>query len=161
MTPWSAALQAPLSSTVSWSLLKLMSIESVMLSNHLNLCGPLLLSSIFTSIKDFSNESAIQIKWPEYWSFSFSISPSSEYSGLISLRVDWFDLLPSKFLNLETFGLNLNLHKNFPDSSVGKESSCNAGDPISITGLGRSTGEGKGYPLQYSAWRISWTVIVH
>ena len=94
VTPWSAALQAPLSFTVSWSLLKLMSIESVMLSNHLNFCGPLLLlSSIFTSIMDFSNESAIHIKWPEYWSFSFSISSSNEYSGLISFKTDWFDLL--------------------------------------------------------------------
>ena len=70
-----------------------MSIESVMLSNHLILCGPLLLPSIFPSIRVFPNESALHIRWPEYWSFRFSISPSSEYSGLISFRIDWFDLL--------------------------------------------------------------------
>ena len=90
-TPWTAAHQAPLSSTVSQSLLRFMSIELVMLSNHLILRHPLLLSSIFPSIKVFSNESALRIRWPKHW--SFSISPSSEYSGLISFRIDWFDLL--------------------------------------------------------------------
>ena len=93
-TPWTAACQAPLSITNSWSLLRLMSIESVMPSNHLILCCPLfLLSSIFPSIRAFSNESVLHIRWPNYWSFSFSISPSNEYSGLISLRIEWFDLL--------------------------------------------------------------------
>ena len=93
-TPWTAAHQASLSITNSWSLLKLMSIKSVMPSNHLILCHPLLLpSSIFSSIRDFSNESALRIRWPNYWSFSFSISPSKEYSGLISFRMDWLDLL--------------------------------------------------------------------
>ena len=88
MTPWTAAFQASLSFTISWSLLKLMSIESVMQSNHLILCRPLLLlPSIFPSIRVFSSE------WPKNWSFSFSISPSNEYSGLISFRVDWLDLL--------------------------------------------------------------------
>ena len=77
----------------SQSLLKLMSIESVMPSNHLLLCRPLLLSSVFTSIRVFSNKSALRIRWPKYWSFSFNISPSNEYSGLISFRIDWFDLL--------------------------------------------------------------------
>ena len=92
MTPWTAAHQAPLSFTTSWSLLKFMSSESVMLSNHLILCYPLLLlPSIFPSIRLFSNESALHIRWPKYW--SFSISPSNEYSGLISFRIDWFDLL--------------------------------------------------------------------
>ena len=92
-TPWTAARQASLSFTVSWSLLKLMSIESVMPSNHLILCHPrLLLPSVFPSITVFSNESALHIRW--YWSFSFSISPSNEYLGLISFRIDWFDLLP-------------------------------------------------------------------
>ena len=86
--------QRPLSFTISWSLHRFMSIESVMLSNHLILCCPLLLRpSIFPSIRDFSNESAIRIMWPKYWSFSFSISPSNGYSGLISFRIDWFDLL--------------------------------------------------------------------
>ena len=94
VTPWTAACQASLSITNSWSLPKLMSIESVMPSNHLILCRPLLLPpSIFLSIRVFSNESALPIKWPKYWNFSFSISLSSEYSGLISFRMDWLDLL--------------------------------------------------------------------
>ena len=92
VTPWTAAHQASLSITNSWSLLKLMSIESVMPSNHLILCHPLLLlSSIFPRIRVFSNASILCIRWPKYWSFSFNISPSSEYSGLISFRIDWFD----------------------------------------------------------------------
>ena len=94
VTPWTAAHQATLSITNSQSLLKLMSVESVMPSNHLILCHPfLLLPSIFPSIRAFSHESALQISWPRYWSFSFSISPSSEYSGLITFRMDWLDLL--------------------------------------------------------------------
>ena len=92
-TPWTAARQASLSITNSWSLLKLMSIESVMPSNHIILCHPLLLPSIFPSIRVFSNESVLHIRWPKYWSFSFSISPSNEYSGLISFSMHWFDLL--------------------------------------------------------------------
>ena len=93
-TPWTAAHQAFLSITNSQSLLKLMSTESVMPSNHLILCHPLfLLPSIFPSIRVFSNESVLWIRWSKYWSFSFRISPSSEYSGLISLRMDWLDLL--------------------------------------------------------------------
>ena len=92
--PWTAARQASLSITNSRSLLKLMSIESVMPSNHLILCRPLLLlPSIFPSIKVFSNKSALHIRWPKYWSFSFSISTSTEHSELISLRTDWLDLL--------------------------------------------------------------------
>ena len=94
VTPWTAALQASLSTTISWSLLKFMPIELAMPSNHLVLCCPLrLLSSIFPSIRVFSNESVLCIRWPKYWNFSFSISPSNEYSGLISFRIDWFDLL--------------------------------------------------------------------
>ena len=93
-TPWIAAHQASLSITNSWSLLKLMSIESVMPSNHLILCRPLLLPpSIFPSIRIFSNESVLCLMWPKYWSFTFSISPSNEYSGVISFRMDWLDLL--------------------------------------------------------------------
>ena len=93
-TPWTAACQASLSITNSWRFLKLVSIESVMPSNHLILCHPLLPpASIFPSIRVFSNESALHIRWQKYWSFSFSISPSSEYSGLISFRIDWLDLL--------------------------------------------------------------------
>ena len=88
-TPWTAACQDYLSFTISWSLLKLMSIESVMPSNHLILCCPfLLLPSVFPSIKVFSSELAPHIRWPKYWSFSFSISPSNEYSGLVSFRTD-------------------------------------------------------------------------
>ena len=93
-TPGMAAHQASLSFTISQNMLKLMSIESVMPSNHLILCCPLLLlPSVFPSIRVFSNKSALHIRWPKYWSFSFSISPSNEYSGLISFRIDWFDLL--------------------------------------------------------------------
>ena len=93
-TPWTAACQASLFFTISWSLLKLMPIDSMMPSNHLILCHPLLLlSSIFPSIRVLSNDSALQVKWPKYWSFNFSISPSSEYSGLISFRIDLCDLL--------------------------------------------------------------------
>ena len=93
-TPWTTAYQASLSITNSWRLLILMSIESVMPSNHLILCRPIiLLPSIFPSIRVFSNESVFQIRWPMYWRFSISISPSNEYSGVVSFRIDWFDLL--------------------------------------------------------------------
>ena len=102
-TPWTAAHQASLSITNSWSLLKLRSIELVMPSSHLIFCHPLLLPSIFPSIRVFSNESVLCIRWPKYWSFGFSISPSNQYSELISFRMDWLDLslqskgLPSLF----------------------------------------------------------------
>ena len=93
-TPWTAVHQPCLSITNSQGLLKFMSIELVMPSNHLILCHPLLLlPSIFPSIRVFSNESVLRIRWPKYWSFSFTISPSNEYSGLISFRMDWLDLL--------------------------------------------------------------------
>ena len=91
-TPWTAVYQASLSITNSWSLLKLTSINSVMPSNHLIFCHPLL-PSIFPSIRVFSNESVLCIRWPKYWRFSFNISPSNEYSGLISFRINWLDLL--------------------------------------------------------------------
>ena len=129
-TPWTAACQASLSITNSQSLLKLISIESVMPYNHLILGCSLLLPSIFPSIRVFSNESDVHIRQPTYWSFSFSISPSNEYSGLISFT-------------------------SFPDSSVGKEFTFNAGDPGSVPGPGRSDAEGIGYPLQYS-WTSLW-----
>ena len=108
VTPWTAAHQTSLSITNSWSLLKLIFIESVMSSNHLIPCHPLLLlPSISPSIRDFSNESVLHIRWPKYWSFSFSISPSNDYSGLISFRIDWLDLLavqgtPKSFLQHHT-----------------------------------------------------------
>ena len=94
MTPWTAAHQASLSITNSWSVLKLMSTESVMPSSHLILCHPLLLlPSIFPRIRVFPNKSVLHISWPKYWNFSFSISPSNEHLGLISFRIDWLDLL--------------------------------------------------------------------
>ena len=97
VTPWTVACQTSVSITTSRSLRKLMFIESVMPSNHLILCHPLLLlPSIFPSIKVFSNESVLHIKWPKYWSFSFSISSSNEYSGLISFRMDWFNTLAAQ-----------------------------------------------------------------
>ena len=92
VTQWTAALQASPSFTISRSLLKLMSIESIMLSNHLTLCHPLLLPSIFPSIRVFSNDLALHIRWPKFWTFSFSRSLSNEYSVLISFRIDWFDI---------------------------------------------------------------------
>ena len=99
-TPWTAACQTPLSFTVSQNSLKFMSIESVLLSNRLILCHPLLLlPSIFPSIRVFSSELALHISCPKYWSFSFSISPSNEYSELISFKIDWFDFLLSKGLS--------------------------------------------------------------
>ena len=98
-TPWTAAHQAPLSFSISQSLLKFMSVELVMLSNHLILCCPLLLLLSIFHIRVFSNELALHIRWPKYWSFSFSISLFNEYSGLISFRIDWFDLLAVKGLS--------------------------------------------------------------
>ena len=99
-TPWTAACQASLSIANSWSLLKLMSIESAMSFNHLILCHPLLLqAAILPSIRIFSSESVLHIRWPKYWSFSFSTGSSNEHSGLISCRTDWFDLLAYKGLS--------------------------------------------------------------
>ena len=113
-TPWTAVHQAPLFFTISWSLLKLMSIESVMPSNHLILCRPLFLPpSIFPSIRVFSNESALHIRWPKYWSFSFSLSPSNEYSGLISLRIDWLDLLTVQGLSRIFSSRTVRKHQSF------------------------------------------------
>ena len=100
--PWTSAHQASLFITNCWSLLKLMSIESVMSSNHLILCQPLLPPSIFPSIRVFSSESVFRIRWPKFWSFSFSISPSNEHSGLISFRIDWLDLPAVTLLELPT-----------------------------------------------------------
>ena len=108
VTPWIAAHQASLSFTVYWSLCKLMSVKSVMPSNHLILCCPfLLLSSIFPSPRVFSNELALCIRWPKYWSIGFSISPSNEYLGLTSFKIDWFDILAIQF-----FGTQLSLWSN-------------------------------------------------
>ena len=154
-TPWTAAHQASLSITNSQSLLKLMSIKLVMPSNHLTLCRPLLLPpSIFPSIRVFSNESVLCIRWPKYWSFSFSISPSNEYSGLISFRIDWLDLKAKVlYIYIELFAM------------THKESACNAGDTSLILASGRSPGERNDNPFQYSCLKIpkyrgSWWVIV-
>ena len=113
VTPWSAACQASLSFTNSWSLLKLISFELVTPFNHLILCHPLLPPSIFPSIGVFSNESVLCIRWPKYWSFSFSISPSNEYSGLISFRIDWFDLMQSKGLSRVFSNTTVQKHQFF------------------------------------------------
>ena len=153
-TPWTTAHQAPLSFTISGNLLKFMSIESVIVFNHLILCCPLLLlPSIFPGIRVFSNVSAFCIRWPKYW--SFSISPSSEYLRLISCMIDWFD-----FFAVQGTLKSLLQHQNqkasicqcsgFPSGSDNKESVCNAGNPGLIPGLGRSPGEGNSYPIQYS-----------
>ena len=113
-TPWTAARQASLPFTVSWSLFKLISIESVMLSNYLILCCPLfLLPSIFPRIRVFSIESALRIKWPKDWSFSFSISLSNEYSGLISFRIDWFDFLAVQGLSRVFSSTTIQKHQFF------------------------------------------------
>ena len=112
-TPWTIARQAYLSIIHSWSLLKLMSIESVMPSNHLILCCPLLLPSVFPSIRVFSSESVLRIRWTKYWSFSFSISPSSEYSGLISFRMDCLDLLAVQGLSRVFSNTTVQKHQFF------------------------------------------------
>ena len=113
-TPWTGALQASLSITSSWSLLKLMSIKSVIPSNHLILCHPLpLLPSVFSSIRVFSDESVLCIRWPKYWSFSFSISLSKECSQLISFRIDWLDLLQSKGLSRVFSNTTVQKHQFF------------------------------------------------
>ena len=110
MTPWTAARQASLPISNSWSLLKLMSIKSVMPSHHLILCRPiLLLPSLFPSIRVFPKESVLRIRWPKYWSFSFSISPSNEYSGLISFRMDWLDLLAGFYLIIYHLSIYLSM----------------------------------------------------
>ena len=156
VTPWTAACQASLSITNSRSLLKLMSIESVMPSYHLILCHPLLLPpSIFPSIRVFSNVSVLHIRWPKYWSFSFSISPSNEYSGLISFTIDWLDLLAvqgtlKSLLQHHSSKASILWASGFPGSSSGKQSAYNVGDLGSVPGLGRSPGEGNDYLLQYS-----------
>ena len=114
VTPGTAALQASLSIISSWSLLKLMSLKSVMPSKHLILCHSLFLfPSIFPSIRIFSNEKAFCIRWPEYWNFSFSISPSSECSGLIFFRIDWFDLLVVQGLSRVFFNTTVQKHQFF------------------------------------------------
>ena len=161
----SAAHQASLSITNSRSLFKLMSIKSVMPSNHLILCHPLLLPpSVFPSIRVFSSESVLHIRWLKYWSFIFSLSPSSEYLGLISFRIDWLVLLDvqgtlknllqhhsskTSILQHSAFFVN-SLNTLATGGSDGKTSVYNAGDPGSIPGSGRSSGEGNGNPLQYS-----------
>ena len=114
VTPWTAARQASLSITNSWNLLKLMSIELVMPSKHLILCHPLLLPpSVFLSIRVFCNQLVLCIRWPKYWSFSFSISPSNEYSGLISFKIDWFDLLAVQGLSRVFSSITVQKHQFF------------------------------------------------
>ena len=145
-TPWTAACQSVLSIINSWSLLKLMSTELVMPSNHLILCCPLLLPSVFPSIRVVSNESVLLIRWPKCWSFSFSISPSNEYSGLISFRIDWLDLFNIKDKKRVAY-----IYKNYS-----KEYTCSAGDPSLIPGWERSPGAEHSNSPQFLAWRIPW-----
>ena len=114
VTPWTAARQASLSITNSWNLLKVMSIELVMPCNHLILCCPLfLLPSIFPSVRVFSDESTLRMRWPKYWRFSFSISPSNEHSGLISFRMDWLDLLAIQRLSRVFSSTTIQKHQFF------------------------------------------------
>ena len=114
VTPWTAAFQASPSFAIPWSLLRLIYIELVMPCNHLILCHPLLLlPSVFPSIRVFSNELSLRIMWTKYWSFSFSISPSNEYSGLISFRIDWFDRLQSKGLSRVFSNTTVQKHQFF------------------------------------------------
>ena len=131
VAPWTAACQASLSITNSWSLLKLKCIEPVLPSNHLILCHPLLPPSIFPSFRVFSNESVLCIRWPKYWSFSFSTSPSNEYSGLISFRMDWLDLIAvqgtlKNLLQHHSLKASVLQHLAF-FGSEGKASAFNAG----------------------------------
>ena len=153
MTPWTAAHQASLSFTISRSLLKFMSIELMMQSNCLILCRPLLLPSIFPRLSgSFPMSWLVHIRWPKYWSFNFNISPSNEYSELISFRINRFDLLAiqgtlKSLLPKHSLKASFFLALSLLYSSVGEESTCNAGDPSSIPGSAR---EGIGYPLQYS-----------
>jgi len=122
VTLWTVALQASLSITNSQSLLKLTSIELVMPSNHLILCHPLLLlPSVFTRISVFSNESVLHIRWPKYWSFSFSISPSNEYSGLISFRIDWLIFLQSKRLSSVLSNTTVQKHLKLESNKCGQK----------------------------------------
>ena len=117
-TPWTAAHQALLSFTISWSLLKLMPTELVTLSNHLIFCRPLLfISSVFPSIRVFSSESALHIRWPKYWAFSLSISSSNVYSGLISCMIDWFDLLAVQGTLKSLFQHHIQKHQFFSAQS--------------------------------------------
>ena len=142
-------LQSPVSSTISQNLLKFMFIESVTISEHLIPFLPLLvLSSVFPSIRVLSNESTLGVKRTKYWSFSFSNSPSSDYSGLISSRIDWLDfLLVQGTLKSLLQQHNSKASMGLPGGSDSKESACNTGDSGSVPGLGRSPGEGNGNPL--------------
>ena len=162
VTWWTSARQASLSITNFQSLLKLMSIESVIPANHLILCCPLLLPAIFPSIRVFSNESTLHMRWPKYWSFSFSIIPFKEIPGLISFRMDWLDLLQNGLVGspcsprysqesspTPQFKTINSLAPSFPGGSDSKVSVYNVGDLDSIPGSGRSPGEGNGNPLQY------------
>ena len=171
-TPWTAALQASLSISISQSSPKLMSIESVMPSSHLILCHTLLLlPPIPPSSRVFSTESTLCIRWPKYWSFSFNISPSNEHPGLISFRMEWLDLFAvqgtlksllqhhssqasilwcSAFFKKNRAVFTTSCYTLLPGGSDGKESSCNAGDLSFIPGSGRYPGEWKGNSLPYS-----------
>ena len=151
VTPWTAARQASLSITNSQSLLRLTSMESVMPSNHLILCHPHLLPLIFLSIRVFSKESVLPIRWPEYWSFSFSISPPNEYSGLIFFRIDWFD---HQCLIKVSVNIDVVISMGFSGGSVVKNPPANAEDAeMQVPSLDWEdpSGEGNGNPLSILA----------
>ena len=150
-TPWTAARQASQSFAISWSLLKLMSIESMMPPNHLILCSPLFfLPSIFPAIRVFSSESTLGIRWPQYWNFSFSISPSNEYLRLISFRIDWFDL-PAVQGTLRSLSTTIHKHR-FLDSQPSLWSSSHIHTTAGkTTGLTRWMLVGKVMSLLYNA----------
>ena len=174
VTSWTAASKASLSITNSWSLLKLMSIESVMPSSHLILCHLLLPPSVFPSIRVISSESVLHIRWPKYWNFSFRISLSSEYSGLISFRMDWLDLLAVQGIlnSLQHYSSKASIlqcsaffivHLSQPYITTGKTIALTrrsfVGKVISLLFNMLSTlviGESNGTPIQYSAWKIPW-----
>ena len=175
VTTWTTVHQASLSITNSQSVLKLMSIESVVASNHLILCRPvLLLPSILPSIWVFSSESVFHIRWPKYWSISFRISLSSEYSGLISFRMDWLDLLAVQGIlnSLQHYSSKASIlqcsaffivHLSHPYITTGKTIALTrrsfVGKVISLLFNMLSTlviGESNGTPIQYSAWKIPW-----
>ena len=147
-TPWTVARQDSLSLTISWSLPKFMSIESLIPFNHLILCIPLLLlPSFFLSIKVISNESAVCIRWSKYWSFSFHISPSNEYSVLISSTTDWFDLLVVQ--------RTLKNLLSFSGGSHNEQPACDAGDPSLIPGWEDPLEKGMATHSSILAWRIA------
>ena len=161
MTLWTTTCHASLSFTTSQSLLKFMSIESIMSSNHLILCGPLLLPpSVFLNIRVFSNESAVRIRGPKYWSFRFSISPYNEYSGLISFRMDWLDLLVGQGLGVYFTSSTRRGNKSGRRNAALWEAESRAGVPQTATG-GRQTQSDRQLRPEALGVRGPWGLLNH